>query len=447
MAFLPAVHIRVVVLWIIFYSCTLNAHIRHPLDSCCEDLSIFIVNNGMNSGFMKLCSNKRKINSFPHNPWFDDEYKEAKARRRIVFKSWRKDIQNENLRSNYFKINKKYRNLICKKKRLNESLEAFRLMLLKNYNPRDFWKCIRKPKENKAASVPMSDWFIHFKNLHSPVVSGANQKFFSKNEPNHGIDYLFTIEEVEAAIRSMKGGTSPVIYGISIDVIKCLNTPTVRDLVEVFNRILKSSEFPSYCSTGLIVPIHKSGDTSSPDNYRGIYLLCSFSKIFTTAIGRRLELWCESENILSKNQFGFRQGHRTTDAIFIFSTLIEKSKATHKPLVFCFIDLKKAFDNVNHEILWKKLLQLGLNGEIMAVIENMYHKAIACVISNGSHSDLFDCNIGVRQGCPLSPLLFSFFINDVLSVVESKVTGFRWSAQRSMVFCLLMIWCYVPIMR
>ena len=45
------------------------------------------------------------------------------------------------------------------------------------------------------------------------------------------------------------------------------------------------------------------------------------------------------------------------------------------------------------------------------------------VISNGSHSELFDCNIGVRQGCPLSPLLFSLFINDVLSVIESKVTG------------------------
>ena len=61
-------------------------------------------------------------------------------------------------------------------------------------------------------------------------------------------------------------------------------------------------------------------------------------------------------------------------------------------------------------------------GEIMA-IENMYCKANACVISNGSHSELFDCNIGVRQSCPLSPLLFSLFINDVLSVIESKVTG------------------------
>ena len=129
------------------------------------------------------------------------------------------------------KINKNYKNLIRKKKCLNETLEAFTSMLLKNHNPREFWKCIRKPKENKA------DWFNHLKKLHSYVVSGANLKFFSKNEPNHpnhDLDYLFTIEEVEAAIRSMKGGTSPGIHGISIDLIKCLNTPTVRVLVKVF---------------------------------------------------------------------------------------------------------------------------------------------------------------------------------------------------------------------
>ena len=127
---------------------------------------------------------------------------------------------------------------------------------------------------------------------------------------------------------------------------------------------------------------HKSGDTSLLDNYRGISLLCSFSKIFTTAIGRHLELWRESEDVLSKNQFGFRQGHRTTDAIFILSTLIEKFKATHKPLVFCFVDTKKAFDSVNHEILWKTLLQLGLNGEIMVVIANMYCKVNASITSS-----------------------------------------------------------------
>ena len=104
--------------------------------------------------------------------------------------------------------------------------------------------CIRKPKESKADSVPMSDWFNHFKRLQSSLVSGVNQKFFSKNEPNHDLDYLFTIEEVEAAIRSMKEGTSPGIDSISIDLIKCLNTPTVRVLVEIFNRIINLVNFP-----------------------------------------------------------------------------------------------------------------------------------------------------------------------------------------------------------
>ena len=84
-------------------------------------------------------------------------------------------------------------------------------MLQKTHNPQEFWKRIRQTQENKADSVPMFDWFDHFKKLHSSAVSCANKKFFSKNEPNYDLDYLFTIEEVEAAIRSMKGGALPQV--------------------------------------------------------------------------------------------------------------------------------------------------------------------------------------------------------------------------------------------
>ena len=94
--------------------------------------------------------------------------------------------------------------------------------------------------------------------------------------------------------------------------------------------IFNSVQFPKLWSKGLIIPLHKSGSECDPKNYRGITLLPIVAKIYSKVLANRLLDWCIRNNILAREQFGFRPDHQTTDAIFILQTLIEGLSARMK---------------------------------------------------------------------------------------------------------------------
>ena len=92
--------------------------------------------------------------------------------------------------------------------------------------------------------------------------------------------------------------------------------------------------------------------------------------------------------------------------------MIEKTRANHSQLFLCYVDLKKAFDSIQHSLLWKKLHALGVSGQIIRVLQSMYAKATARVkLTTSEATKSFSCQKGVRQGCNLSPLLFSHFLS------------------------------------
>lgn len=121
----------------------------------------------------------------------------------------------------------------------------------------------------------------------------------------------------------------------------------------------------------------------------------------------------ESQNILSENQAGFRKDHSTIDHIFTLNSLIQILKHYNKKLFCVFIDFSKAFDSVWHIGLWQKLLKHNINGKFFNIVRNMYMNMKSCVSVDGTTSNLFSCNCGVRQGENLSPILFALFLNDL----------------------------------
>ena len=96
--------------------------------------------------------------------------------------------------------------------------------------------------------------------------------------------------------------------------------------------------------------------------------------------------------------------------------MVAKYLTVRRGRFYCiFIDFSKAFDSVHHDLLWDKLIRYGIHGNFLSVLRSMYMSLQSCVNTSVGITDYFDCTIGTRQGCMLSPILFSLFINDLVS--------------------------------
>jgi len=138
-------------------------------------------------------------------------------------------------------------------------------------------------------------------------------------------------------------------------------------------------------------------------------------------LDKRLSEWAEQHGLCAKGQAGFRKDYRTINQLFILRTLIEHGKAKKKPLYYCFVDLKKTFDIVSHEALWQVLVGLGVKGRFLQCLQAMYAKDTIRINhpSEGVTSS-FGCQQGVKQGCPLSPLLFRLYLDALKGHLDGK---------------------------
>lgn len=189
--------------------------------------------------------------------------------------------------------------------------------------------------------------------------------------------------------------------------------------------MLYSEDLPPEWSVVKLFLLHKKGDINNPENYRGISLINSLTKIFTTIICNRITQWCEDNAKLPESQSGFRRGRSCADNIFVLNALVGTFLGFKKQKLYCaFIDFRKAFDSVSHNILWKKLFTLGLSTKIIRICSKFYSNASLTVQSNNLISESIAIQRGVLQGDSLSPLLFSLFMADFDDFISNQdVTG------------------------
>ena len=158
-------------------------------------------------------------------------------------------------------------------------------------------------------------------------------------------------------------------------------------------------------------------------NYRPISLLPCISKVFERVIYARLINYIDKFDLLSNNQYGFRKKRSTIDAL---TNVIEQIRcASNDETQLCiFLDLKKAFDTIDHSLLLGKLYCLGIRGPVHDLLEPYLTNRLQFICIKGSSSQMEQINCGVPQGSVLGPLLFIIYINDLPSVVESNLTLF-----------------------
>ena len=173
---------------------------------------------------------------------------------------------------------------------------------------------------------------------------------------------------------------------------------------------------------GIINPLHKKDASDNPSNCRPVSILSVFSEIFEKLMYKRLYQFLDSFEVLYPLKFGFREKHSTSLAILCLTETIKHSMDNGRIGCGVFLDLQKAFDTVNHNILLHKLEHYGIRGNVLSWFQSYLTGRSQYVSVNGHVPTTLPIICGVCHGSILGPLLFLIYVNDLASV--SKVLKF-----------------------
>ena len=229
--------------------------------------------------------------------------------------------------------------------------------------------------------------------------------------------------EVEDAVKKLKEGKSPGLDNTCIpgELLKYAEESSIRALHQLCINIWNTCQWPSDWRKQEFVMLHKSGDTKDCGNYRTIALISHASKILLIIILNRLRNKVEAE--LSDCQAGYRKGRGTTGMLFVLQILIEKVRNTEDEAFITFIDYSKAFDSVDHHHLFTTMLEFGFPKHLVSLISQLYTEQKATIRWNSEHCPFFDIERGVRQGCILSPHLFSIYTEMIMRKADIEDMG------------------------
>ena len=237
-----------------------------------------------------------------------------------------------------------------------------------------------------------------------------------------------SVEEVRKALSQTKSRKAPGSDEITADILKAGGEPVVQWLFNFFADTWESEHMVKEWSMTTLVKLYKNkGDRRICDNYRGIALLNITSKIFSRIILNRIQEVIDSQ--LLETQSGFRSNRSTIDQIFILKMTMERTREFNKPLFMCFIDITKAYDSVDRELMWKVCLNYGISTKLVNLFKMLYENSIAKVKVNGDMSDSFEINTGVMQGGIPSPMLFNILFDLIIrkAINKAAIAGVKFS--------------------
>ena len=401
---------------------------------------------------------KKKLFRNP-KPFWNDElqvlWNDVKCTERLFVKAERQqvDIARETFKLAQNQFDKVYR----REERYFYKTKLINLENSVSENPRDFWKMIKKLGPHKKTEIPLevyddhknvvsdvkivlSKWKSDYEKLYQmPVDMDGFDEIFYRNclnelqemEANENIEALpglndpIICDEVVKVVRSSKNMKSVGLDNLPNEIFK--NDKSVRILTTLFTKLFELGLIPSLWRDAVLKPIPKgsTADPRVPLEYRGISLLSTVYKLFSSLLNKRLISWGESNDIYADEQNGFRSGRSCEDHCFVLSTIIRQRLLNNMPTFVGFVDLKKAFDCVDRQLLLYKLLKAGVNSRFYVILKSIYSCCKTAVNVNGHITDFFPSNFGVRQGDCLSTTLFLLYVNDFVNDLKDSTIGIK----------------------
>ncbi len=220
-------------------------------------------------------------------------------------------------------------------------------------------------------------------------------------------------EELKMIIRDLKNGKAGGEDEISNEFIKYGGEVLRGALARCFNKMLEVEWIPEEWAHEKLKMLHKGKSKQNLDNYRGIAITSNIGKLFTRIIAGRISAIAEDQGWFGETQAAFRKGRSTQDHIFTLMGIMAKANHQKTKLHLAFVDLRKAYDRVWREGLWKCLEARGIKGKSNRIIQSLYEGHKRKVSTIGGPTDWIDCGVGVKQGCVLSPILFAIYVAEI----------------------------------
>ena len=306
-------------------------------------------------------------------------------------------------------------------------------------DPRKFWRNIKNvlpdqatgsiniknpvtgvtmPRDRQAQVV--NDFFANigenlatkFRGGETPVL--VHENIIDKLEIRH-----ITQPEVLTLISKISTTKSSGMDNVSSRVLRDFLTLASREITWLYNNIIDTGIFPDKWKIATVTPIPKVTNASCPNELRPISILPVPGKLLEKYITISLENYLEDRDFFADNQNGFRKGKSTAGALSKFLDDVVGDLNESKTCIAAYLDVQKAFDTINHNILLIKLRACGIGDKLCSLLENYLSNRKQKTRLHNGLSDLKPINIGVPQGSTVGPIMFIIYINDLIKVLDN----------------------------
>lgn len=353
------------------------------------------------------------------------------------------NAKSENLSARYNSISREVKNQLRRDKDAFHVQIATEAQVAANMgNMKELYKLTKELSTRRTNTKPLlgedgtlktskeeqlAIWKKHFENTLNILHEENNDEIIihRRHNVNRSIsDNPPSVSEIRSAITTLKNGKAPGCDGLPAECFKTNPDAAASLLHKLFVQIWETEEIPNQWKESTIIKLPKKGNLSNCNNWRGISITPTVTKIFNKIILDRIS---EPLNkLIAPTQAGFLPHKSCIDQINTLRILIEQSVEFNTSLYITFIDFEKAFDALKREFIWNALEARGIPDKIIKLIKNSYEGCVSRVLHAGSLSEAFTTKSGVKQGCALSPLLFITALDIVFEATSCRQAGISW---------------------
>lgn len=367
--------------------------------------------------------------------WFNDNCRQIQRDKQAAYRLWTR-LHTRDTWENYVRLRSEAQRIYgLAEAEYNNHLKT---TLTGTTQPHKWWSALKKSLFGVDNSIPplcRSDGSVTFDPCEKANILA--DVFESKQSDSEVIlphscspepmfsSFAFRSSEIQYLLNDLDpyGGTDP--NGFFPLFFKGISKFLAPKLAVVFRILIRRGLFPDCWRTANVTPIPKgSSPTSRSDEYRPISITPVLSKVYERLLAKRLTAFANTSGLFPSNQFGFRKGLGTCDALLVLTHDLQASLDAGHESRLISLDFSAAFDLVNHRALLFKLSSMGVGGSALSIISSFLTNRRQRVVVEGKYSPFTEIKSGVPQGSVLGPLLFILFTSDMWSGITSKLIAY-----------------------